>query len=48
MEQYSLGCWRKTVCAPLRVCAETFAQVHGKVGNIELVARHGERDALSY
>ena len=48
MEQYSLSCWRKTVCVPLRVCAETFAQVHGKVRDIELVARHDERDALSY
>ena len=48
MEQYSLSCWRKTVCVPLRVCAETFAQIHGKVRNIELVARHDERDALAY
>ena len=47
MEQYSLSCWRKTVCVPLRVYTETFAQIHGKVRNIELVARHDERDALS-
>ena len=48
MEQYSLSCRRKTTCVPLHPCAEAFAQVHGKVGDIELIARHDERDALSY
>ena len=48
MEQYGLSRWRKTACVPRCVCAETFAQVHGKVRDIELVARHDERDSLSY